>query len=210
MTRTQPGLFITVEGIDGCGKTTQLERLAAWLRSEGHTVVTTREPGGTPLGAQVRELLLHGDHVSPRAEALLFAADRAHHIDTLIAPALAEGLIVLCDRFSDSTRAYQGSRADLNGEDIETMIAVATDSLEPDVTLLFDLDPKDAMRRRVGSKDDRIEAAGLNFTRQVRERFMALAVENPQRIVVLDAQPAPDTVEDQVRAVVAERLAALI
>ncbi len=186
---TTRGLFITFEGGEGAGKSTQIRRLAADLEAAGHAVTVTREPGGTPLAEAIRALLL-GPAASTDAmtQALLFAAARREHIRGVIDPALAEGGIVLCDRFADSTRAYQGGR--LPAEALETTITLATGGLEPDLTLLLDLPPETGLARvrRRGAAADTFEQADLEFHADVRERFLTLSEENPLRFAVIDAR----------------------
>src|SRR4051794_6636 len=199
------GLFVAFEGGEGAGKSTQITRAAAWLRGHGRVVVETREPGGTPLGLELRRLVLDPDgHVTPRSETLLYAADRAHHVDTGIRPALAAGQDVLTDRYVDSTLAYQGAGRGL--PDARTITEWATGGLVPDLTVLFDLDPRVGLARAgARASFDRLEAAALEFHEAVRAGFLALAAEAPQRYVVLDATEAPDALADQVAAALADR-----
>lgn len=192
------GRFITFEGGDGVGKSTQITLLADFLRENGHEVVVTREPGGTELGRQIRQLLLHGGEVKPRAEALLYAADRAHHVDTLIRPALERGAIVLCDRYLDSSVAYQGAGRVLGAQEIRELSLWATDNLLPDVTFLLDM-PVEASAARVGGEQDRIESAGRDFHEAVRAQFLELAAKEPERWRVLDATADIDTIASQIR-----------
>jgi dTMP kinase len=201
-----PGLFIAFEGGEGVGKSTQIAAAAAWLRDQGHEVVVTREPGGTPLGGELRRLLLEPDgHVTPRAEALLYAADRAQHVDTVIRPALAAGRVVLTDRYVDSTLAYQGAGRGL--ADTRLVTGWATGGLLPDLTVLLDLDPATGLRRAgARATPDRLEAASLAFHEAVRAGFLALAAEAPQRYAVIDAAGDPDAVADAVRSAIAARL----
>ncbi len=185
------GLFITFEGGDGVGKSTQVRLLADHLASQGHTVVTTREPGGTQLGQEIRNIVLHhrGD-IAPRAEALLYAADRAHHVSTLVRPALERGEVVLQDRYFDSSIAYQGAGRILDGDEIKNISLWATGDLIPDLTILLDLDPA-AARVRLDADDkvfDRLENEKQEFHARVREGFLALAAAEPHRWLVLDAR----------------------
>jgi dTMP kinase len=200
------GLFVAFEGGEGVGKSTQIARAAGWLRELGHNVVETREPGGTPLGQQLRRLVLDPDgHVTPRAEALLYAADRAHHVDTVIRPALANGMVVLTDRYVDSTLAYQGAGRGL--ADTRTLTDWATGGLLPDLTVLLDLDPKAGLRRaNARATPDRLEGASLAFHEAVRAGFLALAAAAPQRYAVIDAGLDPDTVGASVRHAIEARL----
>jgi len=200
------GVFISFEGGDGTGKSTQVGRLAAALRAgPGREVVTTREPGGTPLGAALRELLLHGEDMSPRAEALVYAADRAHHVAALVRPALARGAVVVTDRYLDSSVAYQAGGRELVPSEVEGLSRWATDGLLPDLTILLDLDPVAAAARLTGSPD-RLERAGDAFHRRVREAFLARVAAEPERWCVVDAAQGPDAVARQVAAAVEQRL----
>jgi dTMP kinase len=196
---------VSFEGGDGVGKSTQLRLLARWLEESGHDVVATREPGGTTLGAELRGAVLHGGELGPRTEALLYAADRAHHVDTVVRPALLRGAIVLTDRYLDSSVAYQGDGRQLGARDVERLSLWATDGLLPDLTVLLDLDPDLALNRLVGAPD-RLERAGSRFHHRVRRAFLDRAHADPARWLVLDASAPPDHVQSQVR----DRLRALI
>jgi dTMP kinase len=200
------GFFVAFEGGEGVGKSTQITRAAEWLRVRGHQVVETREPGGTPLGRELRRLVLDPDgHVTPRAEALLYAADRAHHVDTVIRPALEAGQVVLTDRYIDSTLAYQGAGRGL--DDARVVTGWATGGLLPDLTVLLDLDPRIGLARAgARSSLDRLEAASLAFHEAVRHGFLALAAEAPQRYVVLDAAAPADVLAAHVADALAARL----
>lgn len=187
-------VFIAFEGGDGAGKSTQVAALAEWLRARGREVVLTREPGGTELGARIRELVLHGGDVAPRAEALLFAADRAHHVATHIRPALARGAVVLTDRYVDSSVAYQGAGRDLEAEEIARLSAWATDGLVPDLTVLLDVTPETGRARRSGRVEDRMETEAEAFHARVRAGFLALAKARPDRYLVLDAGESPEAI----------------
>lgn len=189
------------------GKSTQQALLADWLRAQGREVVLTREPGGTPLGAEIRRLLLHGEHVDPRAEALLYAADRAHHVATVVRPALASGAVVVVDRYVDSSVAYQGAARSLGTDEVRELSRWATDGLTPDVTLLLDLDPAIGAARRAG-RPDRLERAGETFHDRVREQFLAIATAEPDRVVVLDASLGIEEVHARARAAVGRVLPA--
>jgi dTMP kinase len=201
------GVFVTLEGGDGVGKSTQQALLADWLRSRGREVVLTREPGGTELGAEIRRLVLHGEHVAPRAEALLYAADRAHHVETVVRPALAAGAVVLADRYIDSSVAYQGAARSLGTDEVRDLSVWATRGLTPDVTLLLDLDPAVGAARREGHPD-RLERAGDTFHDRVREQFLAIAAAEPDRVVVVDASLGIEDVHARARAAVERALAA--
>jgi dTMP kinase len=199
------GVLVSFEGGDGVGKSTQMRLLAEWLAGQGAEVVTTREPGGTPLGQALREVILHGDHVGVRAEALLYAADRAHHVETLVRPALDRGAVVLTDRYLDSSVAYQGYGRGLGPEEIERLSLWATDGLLPDLTVLLDLDPAVGLARLTG-EPDRLERAGDAFHRRTRAAFLELARRGGDRWLVLDAaQDVP-----AVHRAVQERVAGLL
>lgn len=203
------GLWITLEGGDGAGKTTQASLLERWLRGEGRTVVRTREPGGTEVGVLIRDIVLHhrGD-VAPRAEALLYAADRAHHVATLVRPALARGEIVIQDRYLDSSVAYQGAGRVLDAAQIRDLSLWATEGALHDLTVLLDLDPASA-RARLDADDkpfDRLESEQADFHARVRKAFLELAAAEPERFLVLDATLPADDLAAAVRA----RVAALL
>jgi dTMP kinase len=196
------GLFITLEGGDGSGKTTQAELLREWLTAEGRTVVRTREPGGTEVGLEIRELVLHhrGD-IDPRAEALLYAADRAHHVATLVRPALARGEVVVQDRYIDSSVAYQGVGRVLDPAEVRRISEWATDDLHPDLTVLLDLDSA-AARARLGvsrTRYDRLEAEASDFHDRVRKAFLGLADAEPERFLVVDAARPVDEIATAIR-----------
>lgn len=191
------GLFVAVEGGDGAGKSTQLQLLAEALQREGRRVVVTRQPGGTPLGAQIRQLVLHGEHVSPRAEALLYAADKAHHADELVRPALMRGQDVLTDRYTDSSIAYQGAGRDLGPGEIHRLLHWAVDGLFPDLTVVLDV-PAEVGRARRGAVHDRIEREADDFHERVRRHFLDLAGQAPERYLVLDATQSPKWLHEQV------------
>ncbi len=180
------GTFVAFEGGDGAGKSTQMKLLAHLLQGQGGEVVLTREPGGTPLGLAIREVVLHGDAMEGRAEALLFAADRAHHVATVIRPALQRGATVLGDRYMDSSIAYQGVARDLDPDEIRGLSEWATQCLLPDVTVLLDVSAKQGRRRR-GSVQDRLESESDGFHERVRAGFLTLAAQDPHRYLVLDA-----------------------
>lgn len=184
------GLFITLEGGDGSGKSTQATLLGEWLSDRGHTTVRTREPGGTEVGLEVRELVLHHrGHITPRAEALLYAADRAHHIATLVRPALARGEIVIQDRYLDSSVAYQGAGRVLDAVEIRKLSLWAAEGLLPDLTILLDLDEAVARTRLDAARTryDRLEAEKAEFHARVRAAYLELAAAEPGRFLVLDA-----------------------
>lgn len=196
MTARARGLFVTLEGGDGVGKTTQAALLDEWLTAQGRTVVRTREPGGTEVGVLIRDIVLHHrGEISDRAEALLYAADRAHHVHTVVRPALERGDIVIQDRYLDSSVAYQGAGRVLGRAEVRDLSLWATGGLLPDLTVLLDLDP-DLARQRLDADDkpfDRLESERTGFHRRVREEFLALAAAEPARFLVLDAsRPATE------------------
>ena len=197
------GVWITLEGGDGVGKTTQARMLEAWLGERGRTVVRTREPGGTEVGELVRDIVLHHrGEIAPRAEALLYAADRAHHVATLVRPALARGEVVLQDRYLDSSVAYQGAGRVLDADEVRRLSLWATEGALPDLTILLDLDPAVA-RRRIDASDrpfDRLEAEAAEFHTRVREAFLALAGDEPDRFFVVDAALPVDEIAARIRA----------
>jgi dTMP kinase len=209
MPDARPGLFVTFEGGDGSGKSTQAALLERWLVDAGRTVVRTREPGGTDLGVELREIVLHRrGHIAPRAEALIYAADRAHHIATLVRPALERGEVVIQDRYLDSSVAYQGAGREIDGAEIRGVSLWATEGLLPDLTVLLDLDPAvgrtrlDAARTRY----DRLEAEAAEFHGRVRDAYLGLAAAEPERFLVLDAtRPV-----DELAAAIRDRVSVLL
>lgn len=193
------GLFITFEGIDGCGKTTQLNLLAEYLKQKGLEVVITREPGATGLGKKLREILLNYDgEVSPNCESFLFLADRAQHIDTLVKPSIEAGKIVLCDRHTDSTVAYQGYGRGLDLERIKMLNNLATSGIKPDLTFVFDIDVKTA-QSRVGKTKDRMESAGIDFHNKVRNGYLEIAKQEPERVKVINSNDNIENIFEQVK-----------
>lgn len=203
------GLFISLEGIDGVGKSTQSDLLEEFLRAQGREVVRTFEPGGTELGQEIRHLLLHrkGD-VAPRAEALLYAADRAHHVAAKIRPALARGEVVITDRYLDSSVAYQGVGRALRAEDVRAISMFAVEGLLPDLTILLDLEAAAAAERRstTGEAPDRLEREKIEFFEAVRQAYLDMAAAEPTRWLVVDAQQTVDEMQAQIRSRVAELL----
>ncbi len=191
-------MFVTFEGVDWSGKSTQAELLAAWLLEQGRSVLSTREPGGTPVGEAVRQVVLHGEHMSPWAEAALYAAARAEHVERAIRPALERGEDVVCDRYIDSSVAYQGGARGLGEASVLELNLTVTRGLQPDRTFLVLLDPEEA-RRRGGGDPDRIEREGEGFMRRVEESYRALAARFPERIVAVDGARAPDEIAKEVR-----------
>jgi dTMP kinase len=198
-------LFVSFEGGDGAGKSTQVEALVAWLTGQGRSVVRTFEPGDTALGAVLRQAVQHGEDVDRRTEALLYAADRAHHVATVVRPALGRGDDVVTDRYLDSSVAYQGVGRGLGADVVERLSRWATDDLRPDLTVLLDLDPAVGLGRLTGAPD-RLERAGTAFHRRVREAFLAQAAADPDRFCVLDATGPPD----EIAAAVRDRVQALL
>lgn len=200
------GLFITFEGADGCGKTTQMNLLAEYLKKYNYEVVLTREPGGKGLGERVREILLNYDgEVSDRCESFLFLADRAQNIDTIVNPAVETGKIVLCDRHTDSTVAYQGYGRGLDLERINQLNNIATNGKKPDLTFVFDIDTKTSMQR-VGKNKDRMESAGFEFHNRVRNGYLKIAAQEPQRIKVIDATQTIEEIHEEVLFQVAKKI----
>ena len=209
------GLFITLEGGEGAGKSTQIQRLAAHLGARGHQVITTREPGGSPGAEAIRSVLLDTGAMALDAttEALLFAAARRGHVRATIRPALKAGHIVLCDRFIDSTRAYQGAGGDLSRALIRRLETLAIGRTRPDLTIILDLDPATGMARAASRRgaalatSDRFERRGVDFHAAVRAEFLAIAVAEPRRCAVVDAARGPDAVFADLVALVDTRLA---
>ena len=197
------GLFISFEGIDGVGKSTQLDLLVQFLNEQGRTVCRTLEPGGTDLGREIRELLLHRKgEVAPRAEALLFAADRAHHVATVVRPALERGEVVVTDRYLDSSVAYQGAGRELSEQEVRSISMFAVQNLLPQLTILLDLDAASAMARRAktGQEPDRLEREKVEFFEAVRQSFLSMAAAEPTRWLVVDANQSIEAMQSQIRA----------
>lgn len=198
------GLFITFEGIDGCGKTTQLNLLAEYLREKGYEIVITREPGAIGLGKKLREILLNYDgDVSPNCESFLFLADRAQHIDIIVKPAIEAGKIVLCDRHTDSTFAYQGYGRGVDLSKIKMLNNIATSGIKPDLTFVFDLDVKTALSR-VGKDKDRMESAGIGFFERVRQGYLKIAKEESERVKVINSNDSIENIFVQVKKIADE------
>lgn len=198
---TYTGTFVSFEGGDGSGKSTQLDLLADWLRARGHEVVVTREPGGTPLGTKLRNIVLdarNADVISPRSEALIYAADRADHVERVIRPALERGAVVITDRYVDSSLAYQGAGRALSTREVELLSQWATQGLTPDVTILLDLDPLEAARRRK-TPADRLELESVDFHRRVRNRYLELAAAEPERFIVINALESIEQIAEHLR-----------
>ena len=197
------GFFITFEGTDGAGKTTQIERLTADLRQTGYDVCLTREPGGTPISEQIRDMLLNPDHSEMAAitELLLYAASRAQHVSEVIKPALEAGQIVISSRFADATVVYQGYGRGLDLERINRLNRIATDGVTPDVTFVLDLPVEIGLQRVQNSRGglDRLEREKIEFHRRLREGYQTIARQEPQRLKIIDAQVSPEQVYGQIQ-----------
>lgn len=201
----EKGLFITFEGADGCGKSTQMKLLSEYLKEQGHDVVLTREPGGKGLGEKVREILLNYDgEVSDRCESFLFLADRAQNIDIIVNPSVNAGKIVLCDRHTDSTVAYQGYGRGLDIDKIKMLNNLATNGKKPDLTFVFDIDTETSMKR-VGKDKDRMESAGIEFHNRVREGYLKIAEQEPDRIKVIDATKSIEEIHKEIIEIIAKK-----
>lgn len=196
------GIFITFEGIDGCGKSTQCELLKKYLEDNGKDFIFVREPGGTVIGERIREILLDkkNTQMTPRTELLLFEAARAQITDEVIKPAIEEGKIVICDRFFDSSSAYQGMARGMGMDFVANLNMAATGGLKPDITFFFDITAEEALARRGkrGEASDRIELAGLKFQEDVRRGYLELAENSGGRIVTIDAMQSPDEIFGQI------------
>ncbi len=196
------GLFVTIEGCEGAGKSTQCTLLALALERHGYPTYTAREPGGTPVSEKIRAILLDpgNNEITPRVELLLFLASRAQLVHQVILPALERGAVVISDRFHHSTLAYQGGARGLGLEDVGRVNAFATGALLPDITFLLDLPPEDGFLRKQGTTADRMEGAGIEFHRRVREVFLELAERERERIVVLDACEPVEKIAGQIES----------
>ncbi len=206
-------MFITFEGPDGSGKTTQINPLSDYLIQNGYSVLITREPGGTSIGDQIRQVLsdLKNTGMHPRSETLLFLAARAQLVEEVIKPHLEKGFIVLCDRYADSTMAYQGYGHQNDLDQIQSLIEFATGGLKPDLTLLFDMDVEEGLQRKaLGSEWNRLDAYSLEFHQRVREGYHILAESEPERWVKIQAGQNPDEIQAAIREIVRERLIALV
>lgn len=202
-------MFITLEGPEGSGKSTQIKRLAKRLESMGFLVITTREPGGTPIGDQIRQVLVRMENkeLHPRTEILLFLAARAQLVEQLIKPALQDGKIILCDRYGDSTLAYQGYGHGLDLEKLRQMLDFATDHLKPDLTILLDLDVKlGLMRKKAEDEWNRLDAYEVLFHERVREGYLNLAREEPDRWRIVDASQGIDAVQEDLLRIILDAL----
>ena len=192
------GYFITFEGVDGCGKTTQMKLLTEYLINKGYDVVLTREPGGKGLGEKIREILLNYDgEVASQAEAFLFLADRAQNIEHIVKPAIACGKVVLCDRHTDSTIAYQGYGRGVDIEQLTMLNNLATANTKPDLTIIFDIDIETSMSR-VGKEKDRMESAGIQFFNKVREGYLEISKQEPERVKVIKSSRDINSIQKDV------------
>lgn len=192
------GRFITFEGADGCGKTTQIKLLDEYLRKNGFKTLLTREPGAKGLGEKVREILLNYDgEVSSRCESFLFLADRAQHADCIVKPAVNDGTIVLCDRHTDSTIAYQGYGRGVDIDELKKLNEMAVNGLKPDLTIVFDIDIKTSMAR-VGNEKDRMESSGKEFFEKVRKGYLEIAKQEPDRVKVINSAKSVEEIHEQV------------
>jgi dTMP kinase len=199
------GLFITIEGIEGCGKSTQIKLLAEYLQEKGHTVVVTREPGGTPLAERIRSLVMDKDEepVAPLTELFLYEAARAQHVNRVIVPALLRNEIVLCDRYADSTSAYQGAGRNLGDDFIAMLNRLAAGSAWPDRTFVLDMPVEEGLRRaRSRGSDDRMMAETLAFHQRIRDEFLDLARREPDRVTVVDAHGSIEEIQRDLRSYV--------
>jgi dTMP kinase len=210
-------MFITFEGIEGCGKSTQIALLATVLQQAGQRVLLTREPGGCPIANQIRSILLDSANstMTPMAELMLYAAARAQHLAEVILPALSDGFIVMCDRFSDATRAYQSFGRGINRQNIETLNNLACDGLTPQLTLLLDCPVEIGLgraRQRIettnGPREERFELESLMFHQRVRDGYLQLAAEEPERFVIVDATGTPEQVSKSIASAVTPRFGA--
>lgn len=200
------GLFITFEGVDGCGKTTQIKLLDEYLRKSGYKTLLTREPGAKGLGEKLREILLNYDgDVSSKCESFLFLADRAQHVDCIIKPAIENGIFVLCDRHTDSTIAYQGYGRGVDKKELKNLNNIATGGLKPNLTIVFDVDIETSTKR-VGKEKDRMESAGIEFFERVRNGFLEIAKQEPERVKVIDSTKPIESIHTEVLELVKNEL----
>ena len=198
------GLFITFEGVDGCGKSTQMQLLSEYLKNRGYQTVITREPGAKGLGEKIREILLHYDgEVSSRAESFLFLADRTQNIEKIVNPAVAAGKIVLCDRHTDSTLAYQGYGRGVNINELKMLNNLAVGNRKPNITFVFDIDVETSMTR-VGNQKDRMESSGIEFFNKVRNGYLEIAKQEPDRVIVIDSRYSIEEIKNKVQNYMAE------
>lgn len=208
------GFLITFEGIEGCGKSTQINHLARFLKKEGYTVEKTKEPGGTKVGEAIRRVLLDAKNrdMAPYAELLLYQASRVQLISKVIIPALREGKVVLCDRFIDSTVAYQGHGRGLDLDKIDELNRLATTGVRPDFTIILDIPAEEGLgriekrKKSMAEKRDRIEAEELSFHKRVREGYLRLAEKEPDRIIVVSANKSVEEIQKEIRKIVIDRM----
>jgi dTMP kinase len=200
------GIFISFEGSEGSGKSTQARLLSDWLRTQGISTILTREPGGTPIGERIREVLLSPDHreMDPITELFLYLASRRQHIKELIEPSLKEGKIVITDRFSDSTMAYQGYGRGLDLSLIESLNRTATGGLSPDLTIVLDVDVREGLSRNLGIKSDRLEIEDIEFHEKVRRGFIEIAKKEPKRVFIVETKNGIEKTHDEILAIVRE------
>lgn len=202
-------MFITLEGPEGSGKSSQLPLLAEFLRARGHDVICTREPGGTKIGDQIREVLVRMDNVElhPRTEILLFLSARAQLVEELVLPSLADGKIVICDRYGDSTLAYQGYGHGLDLEKLRMMLQFATNGLKPDLTILLDVDVLVGLKRKKAKDEwNRLDAYEISFHERVREGYHQLAAQDPKRWRIVDASQSAELVQEKIRQIVIDAM----
>ena len=204
-------MFITIEGVEGSGKSSSTNDVVNRLRKEGYDIITTREPGGTPISEKIRDIILdvNNTNLDPRAEALLYAASRRQHLIEKVWPALKQGKIVICDRFIDSSLAYQGGARNLGIENITNINMFATENTWPDLTLLFDIDPElglERIRTNQGREVNRLDLEKIEFHKKVRETFLNLAKKYHDRYVIIDASKSQKEVEEEVYNIIKERL----
>lgn len=207
------GLFITFEGIDGCGKTTQFQKVTEFLKDSGTEFIVVREPGGTEIGEKIRNILLDKKNsgMHPVTELFLYEAARAQIVSEKIEPALQNGISVLCDRFYDSTYAYQGYARKLGADMVDGLNAIAAGETKPDMTFLLDISCEEALRRRgIRGEEDRLEALGIEFQRQVREGYLELASKYPERIRLIDASDTPENIFEKIKQIIIEAAAGRI
>jgi dTMP kinase len=202
-------MFISLEGVEGCGKSVQAGLLAEHIEKLGHSVIRTYEPGGTPIAEQIREILLEprNSDMTHITELLLYLASRAQHVAQLILPALNEGKVVVCERFSDSTFAYQGYARGLDLNHLEQVNEIATGGLKPDLTLILDLDAANGLSRKHHDERDRLENESVSFHKKVREAYLAIARQSPERLKVIDASGSIEDIHLSIRECVDQRLA---
>ena len=204
------GIFISFEGVEGAGKSTQAKLLAEYIAKLGYLIVLTREPGGTPIAEHIREILLEPGNtdMTDITEILLYLASRSQHVRQLILPALSEGKVVICERFSDATFAYQGYARGFDLNSLEQMNEIATGGLKPDLTIFLDLEAEDGLSRKSEDDLDRLESESIDFHRRVRKGYFAIARKSPQRVKVIDARGSIEDVHLRVKECIDQRLAA--